>query len=701
MNVVTITQAASNQPPPDGAVRAWLDHPKTGSQSDIYAIDISGWAVEHRRPIAAVDVVHGNATIRTVPVQIPRPDVSAHFGERFENDNCGFSTRVGVVGLPSEFQLRLDAVLQDASRVPFARIQGRRQPLPSNLRSTLNPLMITSLGRTGTTWLMRLLSEHPQIVVQKIHPYETRAAGYWVHMLKVLSEPANHGQSSNRENVTSNRWWIGHHPYYLESLTRHPLIRAWYGRTYVENMIDFIKDNVDDFYLRVGEVQNQSAPLMFAEKFLPDQNQHILWELYPEPREIVLVRDFRDVICSVLSFNERRGHVAFGRELVSHDEEFVRLFQGFARHLLEYWRRRASQLFLMRYEELILRPVDSLASMLEYLGLDGTSSLITEVLQTASTDTPQLRQHRTSSSPSASIGRWRHDLSPPLQSLCEEVFSDVLREFGYDEDLLAAISSQATMSRPITFGAERTVRSPFRKDETTKGQPVKRRAQPENHSKYPTWPLVAPLPPRDLMMDVGARDIENFFIVGDAWAQVITKYVGSNDTILDIGCGCGRTARFLINLPDIQYIGFDIVKRHVEWCSTNLTSLSRGRFRFYHCDGKSNRYNPGGQVAASEYRFPAADASVDVVFAASVFTHLKEHDAVHYLEESHRVLKPGGRAVFSIHMEPREGVYSGNESRIDIDPAYFVGMAECSGLPLRERIGNVCGQELFLFEKAL
>jgi hypothetical protein len=36
-------------------------------------------------------------------------------------------------------------------------------------------------------------------------------------------------------------------------------------------------------------------------------------DLYPRANEIFLVRDFRDLICLVLAFNEKRGTVEFGR----------------------------------------------------------------------------------------------------------------------------------------------------------------------------------------------------------------------------------------------------------------------------------------------------------------------------------------------------------------------------------------------------
>jgi 2-polyprenyl-3-methyl-5-hydroxy-6-metoxy-1,4-benzoquinol methylase len=48
-----------------------------------------------------------------------------------------------------------------------------------------------------------------------------------------------------------------------------------------------------------------------------------------------------------------------------------------------------------------------------------------------------MKQHWTSSEPNKSIGRWRRDLSPSLQAVCQEAFSEVLKEFGYDYEMIA------------------------------------------------------------------------------------------------------------------------------------------------------------------------------------------------------------------------------------------------------------------------
>ena len=65
--------------------------------------------------------------------------------------------------------------------------------------------------------------------------------------------------------------------------------------------------------------------------------------------------------------------------------------------------------------------------------------------------------------------------------------------------------------------------------------------------------------------------------------------------------------------------------------------------------------------------FPAGDAAVTLAFAASLFTHLLEPDARHYLREVARVLAPGvGSALLSIHVDVPPGErYVGGEPRID------------------------------------
>ena len=38
-----------------------------------------------------------------------------------------------------------------------------------------------------------------------------------------------------------------------------------------------------------------------------------MWELYPRAREVILVRDFRDMVSSMFAFNAKRGFQGFRR----------------------------------------------------------------------------------------------------------------------------------------------------------------------------------------------------------------------------------------------------------------------------------------------------------------------------------------------------------------------------------------------------
>jgi SAM-dependent methyltransferase len=202
------------------------------------------------------------------------------------------------------------------------------------------------------------------------------------------------------------------------------------------------------------------------------------------------------------------------------------------------------------------------------------------------------------------------------------------------------------------------------------------------------------------MWSVGGANTENFLVVGDAWAQVVSRYTTPNCSVLDMGSGCGRTARVLLNNRWISvYVGFDIVPESVAWCNNFLRPAWLGvRCEFHHADIYSGEYNPRGAVKAAEFTFPFETQSTDVVFAASLFTHLLEQDARHYLDEVRRVLRPRGTAILSIHERVPAGVnYAGTEARIDVSPEYFVSMGAEAGLREVDRIPDLAGQVAVIF----
>lgn len=153
--------------------------------------------------------------------------------------------------------------------------------------------------------------------------------------------------------------------------------------------------------------------------------------------------------------------------------------------------------------------------------------------------------------------------------------------------------------------------------------------------------------------------VDDFKISGRALVHRLVDVAGltPDSVVLDVGAGWGRLAVALTTYlsGSGRYEGMDIVRSAIQWCNDNI-SRSHPRFRFTVADIYNKEYNPNGRLAASEYRFPYADGTFDLVVLASVFTHLLPVDTEHYIVEVSRVLKTGGRCYASYSLLDDESV---------------------------------------------
>jgi hypothetical protein len=207
----------------------------------------------------------------------------------------------------------------------------------------------------------------------------------------------------------------------------------WLGRDSVEIIAGFCQSRLDGFYKEFARLNDKPAARYFVEKCPPGPGWRLAGELYPQGREIFLVRDFRDRACSVLEFTARRGLDLWGRKPDRTDAEWFEFLRDEALGFLGWWRQRRAHAHLVRYEDLITEPDRTLATVFSYLGVDAGSGAVRQAIDAATAWNPQAqKEHATSTSAEASIGRWRQDLSPERQAACAEAFDDVLSEFGYE-----------------------------------------------------------------------------------------------------------------------------------------------------------------------------------------------------------------------------------------------------------------------------
>ena len=403
-------------------------------QGDLFTIDIKGWVIGRHARATAVELVYHNQVVRTVPVRGARADLAPAFPDLDPELDMHFHSMLGVVGLRPEFEFDVEAVLENGMRVPMAHIRARHEPLRTGYDPVLRPIALTCLGRSGTTWLMRMLRHHPEIVVYDRHPYEHAYAKYWMHMLRVLSQPADHISSYEHETFHNEIWKLGYNPFYDVPVQHEKEAREWLGREYVERLARFCQSSIDDFYTMIADVQGQAPPTYFAEKHQwPNYIPVLMWEIYPQAKEIFLVRDFRDMVFSILAFDRKRGYPGFGRPAGRSDEDYVRMeLREMALNLRKSWVTRRDRAHLVRYEDLVFNPDDTARGILEYLELDASPQHIRRLLAGGVADSEELH-HRTSEKPEESIGRWRREGDERFRELCNDVFADILDDFGYSE----------------------------------------------------------------------------------------------------------------------------------------------------------------------------------------------------------------------------------------------------------------------------
>jgi SAM-dependent methyltransferase len=149
-----------------------------------------------------------------------------------------------------------------------------------------------------------------------------------------------------------------------------------------------------------------------------------------------------------------------------------------------------------------------------------------------------------------------------------------------------------------------------------------------------------PLPPPALQSHVFSRDVsaEEFLEAGRLCAEsleVALAEVGRATSeftrILDFGCGSARVMRHFAPLfAGREFHGSDVDASVIAWDQEHIPGAT-----FHH-----NGANP-----------PLAfdDEYFDYLWSISVFSHLPEPMAVEWLSELHRILRPGGTAIVTVH----------------------------------------------------
>jgi len=320
----------------------------------------------------------------------------------------------------------------------------KRHPIPAITLDELaeikqffprDKFFILGHARSGTTLLMRLVRQHPNVHCNYQAHFFTRKP-----LLKSLVDSAEIEEWLTRK---SNRW---NHGRDLSPL----VLRA---------SADFImeRDAVSEGKMIVGDKSPSSV--------IHGQVVRDMHSLYPDAKIVSIVRDGRDVLVS-----ERfRNFVEESKFLTSEDRRIIEeLRKGhttfiygtssiftdtFIRNIASRWVKdlsesdaEAQQLYgknyhSLRYEDLLENPFDEMKKLWKFLGVKKISNALEKTIKTEMSSNPdeEWQAERNESIafflPKGQAGNWKRLFTEKDKFVFKEVAGEMLVKWGYEKDL--------------------------------------------------------------------------------------------------------------------------------------------------------------------------------------------------------------------------------------------------------------------------
>ena len=295
----------------------------------------------------------------------------------------------------------------------WRRPASRRQGADSG---ALQPLLLQHVeGRTGSTLLMRTL-DHPAIAFDRTYPYEHRYLRYLAHLLAPLGEPfdADGWGMSDLMDGPGDR--IGPLPFHALALDRRDLqVRL------VRHAWSALSEAL------VARAPAGGEPLRYYAEKAPGPARSLLTAAGIAAAVVNLVRDPRDVVCSIRAMDAKRGFYGFGRTAAMSEHDYLvfvlgRMKANFATMASVDPLHRSID---VRYEDLVRDRSGTVRRLAAFLGLP-----LAEVPADDLHGVPAAA-HATAADAASSVGRWRAELDAGDAAVVEETLGPEMERHGY------------------------------------------------------------------------------------------------------------------------------------------------------------------------------------------------------------------------------------------------------------------------------
>ena len=157
----------------------------------------------------------------------------------------------------------------------------------------------------------------------------------------------------------------------------------------------------------------------------------------------------------------------------------------------------------------------------------------------------------------------------------------------------------------------------------------------------------------DFYFRTGLEQMREFIRALDA----VSFNIRTVGTTFELGCGSARLLRHLRCIQGIRLVGSDVNGDCVKWCREHLPEIE-----FYQNDFKPSLTFLEG-------------ASVDLIIASSVFTHIPLNQQRPWLEELYRVMRPGGMFLCTVLGRSYEEAMLSAEDRKKLQKGWIISTA--------------------------
>lgn len=262
---------------------------------------------------------------------------------------------------------------------------------------------IVGVGRSGSTLLSRQIEPHPRVALTR----EARVLDVVRFCSQYASLPAYH-----ELDIT-----------FLDHSKLYGLVDRAHVGTFAKIFHRHALEMMEEFY-RVTFAHKDFTH--WGDKLPLPETAIEMQQSYPDTKYVVLMRDPRDVCCSLRSHGaDEKRHVEqplLGEYLRSQTIEDTAIgWRNTYTGLLRYCRDHT----VIYYEELVRDTAAVTRRVFAFLGLEPIEAAGTE------DDRQPFSHHGTSDTPAATVDRWRRDLTAEEIATVESICGELMQQHGY------------------------------------------------------------------------------------------------------------------------------------------------------------------------------------------------------------------------------------------------------------------------------